>query len=73
MEKDTPVEEMMQGLLDCMPMGAKTVTYLPAEAVQALSDGQSAESNPAAFKGAYTIDERKWKMPPELKAKYGVD
>ena len=39
LDKDTPPEEMIRGLLDCMPMGAKTVTILPAEAVQALADG----------------------------------
>ena len=31
---------------------------------------ESSESKPDAFKGAYTVDESKWEMPEELKAKY---
>ena len=64
---------MIRGLLDCMPMGAKRVTILPATAVQAMADGESQESKPDAFKDVYTVDETKWAMPAELKAKYGVD
>ena len=100
---------MIKGLLDCMPMGAKKVTMIPAQAVQALADGgapcaamhavagwcgrrevtesvggavtgnaasspplvaESSESNADAFKEAYTVDESKWEMPADLKAKY---
>ena len=39
LDKDTPPEEMIRGLLDCMPMGAKTVTVLGADSVKALADG----------------------------------
>ena len=31
---------------------------------------ESSESNPDAFKEAYTVDESKWEMPADLKAKY---
>ena len=39
LDKDASPEEMIKGLLDCMPMGAKKVTLIPAQAVQALADG----------------------------------
>ena len=39
LDKDATPEEMIKGLLDCMPMGAKKVTMIPAQAVQALADG----------------------------------
>ena len=39
MSKDATTEELIRGCLDCMPMGAKTCTMLPAEAVQALANG----------------------------------
>mmetsp|Transcript_38888 Transcript_38888/g.98629 ORF Transcript_38888/g.98629 Transcript_38888/m.98629 type:complete len:81 (-) Transcript_38888:147-389(-) len=70
LDKDATPEEMIKGLLGCMPMGARTAQYIPAEGVQALADGESSESKPDAFKGAYTVDESKWEMPEELKAKY---
>jgi len=70
LDKDASPEEMIKGLLDCMPMGAKKVTMIPAQAVQALADGESSESNADAFKEAYTVDESKWEMPADLKAKY---
>ena len=31
---------------------------------------ESSESNADAFKEAYTVDESKWEMPADLKAKY---
>lgn len=64
---------MIRGLLDCMPMGAKKVTILPSAAVDALANGETAQSKPEAFKDVYSVDETKWEMPAELKAKYGVD
>ena len=39
LDKDASPEEMIKGLLDCMPMGAKKVPLIPAQAVQALADG----------------------------------
>ena len=39
LDKDATPEEMIKGLLGCMPMGARTVQYIPAEGVQALADG----------------------------------
>lgn len=72
LDKDTPPEEMIRGLLDCMPMGAKTVTVLGADSVKALADGETQESKPDAFKDVYTVDETKWQMPAALKAKYGA-
>ena len=48
MDKDTPPEEMIRGLLDCMPQGMKTVTVLPAEAVKALADGGAWPVEPSA-------------------------
>lgn len=56
-----------------MPMGAKKVTILPSAAVDALANGETAQSKPEAFKDVYSVDETKWEMPAELKAKYGVD
>ena len=42
---------MIRGLLDCMPMGAKKVTILPSSAVDALANGETAESKPGAGDG----------------------
>ena len=41
-DKDVPPEEMIQGLLKMMPVGARTVTILPPEAVEEMSkEGKS--------------------------------
>ena len=37
LEKDTPFNETIDGLLGLMPVGARNVTYVPAEAVEELS------------------------------------
>lgn len=36
-DKDVPPEEMIQGLLKMMPVGARTVTILPPEAVEEMA------------------------------------
>lgn len=34
LEKDTPMQETIDGLLGIMPVGCRTVTYIPAEAME---------------------------------------
>ena len=55
LDKDTPPEEMIRGLLDCMPMGAKTVTVLGADSVKALADGGAPSLTEHVFGAAPTM------------------
>jgi len=74
-DKDVPPEEMIQGLLKMMPVGARTVTILPPEAVEEMA--KDGENDPAKMKGVVTISDGPYlddwsKVPPEIAAKYNT-
>lgn len=75
LEKDTPFNETIDGLLGLMPVGARNVTYLPADAVEALGKDESVDmhSLPGVMSfhhGPYLDD---WsKVPEEVATKYNT-
>ena len=83
MEKDTPMDEMIDGLLGIMPVGARQCTYIPAEAMEKLGrdsdNGKKMVKDEDIYKlpgvqtfahGPYLDD---WsKVPDEIAAKYNT-
>ena len=75
LEKDTPMQETIDGLLGIMPVGCRNVTYLPAEAVEAIGKDDNVDigSLPGVASwshGPYLDD---WsKVPAEVASKYNT-
>jgi len=74
-DKDVPSEELIKGILKMMPVGARTATYLPAEAVEQLGNDESLDIS--ELKGVQSFAEgpylEDWsKVPPEIAAKYNA-
>mmetsp|Transcript_67380 Transcript_67380/g.119249 ORF Transcript_67380/g.119249 Transcript_67380/m.119249 type:complete len:103 (-) Transcript_67380:340-648(-) len=74
-DKDVPGDEMIKGLLKMMPVGARTCTYLPADAVATLSKDETKDwsSLPGVqtFQDGPYLDD--WStVPPQIAAKYST-
>lgn len=75
LEEGTPFQETIDGLLGLMPVGARNVTYLPAEAVAELQNGS--EKDIGQLKGVQSwshgpyLDD--WsKVPAEIASQYNT-
>ena len=71
LEKDTPFQETVEGLLGLMPVGARNVTYLPAEAVEAMQkdDSQDMYALPGVMSFSHGPFLDDWSKVPEEVAK----
>ena len=75
LEEGTPFQETIDGLLGLMPVGARNVTYLPAEAVAELQNGSEKEIHQLKgvqswSHGPYLDD---WsKVPAEIASQYNT-
>ena len=78
LDKDTPMQETIDGLLGIMPVGARNVTYIPADAMEKMSkDGNMKDEELFALPGVTTyahgpyLDD--WtKVPAEIASKYNT-
>lgn len=76
LEEGTPFQETIDGLLGLMPIGARNVTYLPAEAVAQLQE-DGGEKDISKLKGVQSFSHGPYlddwsKVPSEIAAQYNT-
>mmetsp|Transcript_27205 Transcript_27205/g.72023 ORF Transcript_27205/g.72023 Transcript_27205/m.72023 type:complete len:109 (+) Transcript_27205:48-374(+) len=76
-DKDVPLDDTIKGLLKMMPVGARTATYIPAEAVEQMSLDSGKDVDISSFKGVVSFNDgpyvEDWsKVPAEIAAKYNT-
>ena len=78
LEKDTPFQETVDGLLGLMPVGARNVTYVPGEAIDELRKIQNPkDSDLYGLKGVQTYHHGPYlddwsQVPDEVSVKYNT-
>ncbi len=78
LSKDTPFMETIDGLLGIMPVGARNVTYLPAEAMEEISKNEGMrDEDIGKLKGVMSFGHGPYlddwsKVPAEVASKYNT-
>ena len=77
LDKDTPMQETIDGLLGLMPIGCRNVTYIPEGAMAELAKGETADADIGKLPGVQSwahgpyLDD--WsKVPAEIATKYNT-
>jgi len=77
LSKDTPISETIDGLLGIMPVGARNVTYIPADAMDTISKGNVSDKELYKLPGVQTFSHGPYlddwsKVPDEIAMKYNT-